>query len=165
MPIVKCVKCKKEFYAKPSWLKIGWGKYCSPKCQHEGQLRGKLVKCFICKKEVWKAPKALSHSKSGKYFCGKSCQTVWRNSMVFIGKKHPNWKNGETIYRKILERSKKEKACLLCGIEDKRILAVHHLDKNQKNIDLKNLIWLCHNCHFLVHHDKETKEKLMAVVV
>ena len=165
MPIVNCEKCKKEFYAKPSWLKQGWGKYCSAKCHHEGLKKGKFVKCFICKKQVWKAPKALKHSKSGKFFCSKSCQTLWRNKFVYIGKNHPNWKNGQTIYRDILQRSKKEEICTLCGTRDKRVLAAHHLDGNRKNVKLKNLIWLCWNCHFLVHHDKDTKKRLMAAVV
>lgn len=85
--------------------------------------------------------------------------------MVYVGSNHPNWKNGETVYRKTLKRSKKKKVCLLCKVKDQRILAVHHLDHNRKNAKLENLVWLCHNCHFLVHHDIETRKKLMAVVV
>ncbi len=164
MPIVKCRICKKEFYAKPHWLKVGWGKYCSPKCHHEGIKKGKFIACDICGKKTWKQPKQIDHSKSGKFFCSKSCQTLWRNK-TYVGKKHPNWKNGQTIYRDILQRSKKEKICTLCGTKDKRVLAAHHLDRNKKNVKLKNLVWLCWNCHFLVHHDKETKKKFMAAVV
>ena len=165
MPIVNCKKCKKEFYAKPNWLEKGWGKYCSAKCQHDAQLKGKFVECYICKKRVWKAPKALKHSKSGKYFCNKSCQTLWRNTIVFVGENHPNWKNGERNCRNILEKSGRKQVCTLCKNKDKRILTVHHLDKNRKNVELKNLVWLCWNCHFLVHHDRETKKILMAAVV
>ena len=165
MPIVKCKICKKKFYAKPSWLKQGWGKYCSSVCQRKGQLKGKFIKCYICGKETWKQPKQIKHSKSGKFFCGKSCQTIWRNKIVFVGKNHPNWKNGQTIYRDILLRSKKEEVCTLCKTSDKRVLAAHHLDGDRKNVELKNLIWLCWNCHFLVHHDKDTRKRLMAVVV
>lgn len=165
MTIVNCKKCKKEFYAKPSWLKKGWGKYCSPKCHHEGLKKGEFVACSICNKKIWRKPRQLKHSKSGKYFCSKSCQTLWRNTIVFVGENHPNWKNGETIYRQILKRSKRKQLCILCKNTDKRVLAVHHLDKNRKNVKLENLIWLCWNCHFLVHHDKDTKKRLMAAVV
>jgi predicted HNH restriction endonuclease len=26
------------------------------------------------------------------------------------------------------------------------------VDKNRKNNKIKNLIWLCRNCHFLIHN-------------
>ena len=165
MPIVKCKKCQKEFYAKPHWLKRGWGKYCSRDCQYKGQLTGEFVKCYICKKKTWKTQRQLKKSKSGKYFCNKSCQTLWRNSIVYVGQNHPNWKNGDSVYRKTLKRSQRKEVCSLCKTVDKRILAVHHLDKNRKNSKLENLIWLCHNCHFLVHHDPETTKKLMEAIV
>lgn len=153
MPQVNCVICRQEFYAKPSWLKKGFGKYCSRKCQHEGRKNGQMINCFICEKRVYKAVKALKHSKSKKYFCGKSCQTIWRNTIVFIGKNHPNWKHGEYIYRnRLINNNAILKICKICKIDDFRILAVHHLDKNKKNNKLENLIWLCHNCHFLAHH-------------
>jgi predicted HNH restriction endonuclease len=49
----------------------------------------------------------------------------------------------------------------LCGKDDKRIIAVHHIDKNRSNNKLKNLAWLCYNCHFLVHHYSEIREKFL----
>lgn len=164
MTIVKCKKCSVEFYAKPSWIKNGFGKYCSRKCSHESSRKGKIVQCFICKKDVYKSKKALNGSKSKNYFCSKSCQTTWRNSMVFIGKDHSNWKNGESTYRNILIKSTREKNCVLCNTDDIRLLAVHHIDKNRLNNDVKNLIWLCHNCHFLIHHHAKEKEKLTTII-
>ena len=148
---VKCLICGKAFYAKPNWIRIGHGKYCSKKCQYISYKKGRVVKCFICNKEVYKSLRNLNKSKSKKYFCNKSCQAKWRNS-VFIGSKHANWKNGEYAYKSILSRHKVPKICKLCKTKDVRILAVHHVDKNHKNNKLNNLIWLCHNCHFLVHH-------------
>ena len=165
MPIVKCKICKKSFLAKPSWLKKGWGVYCSASCHHEGLKKGEIVKCYICGKKIWRKPRQLKHSKSGKYFCNKSCQTIWRNTIVFVGENHPNWRTGERNYRNILKKSKRKPICILCKIRDERILTVHHLDKNKKNVELKNLIWLCWNCHFLVHHSKKINKKLMAAVV
>ena len=91
MPQVKCKICNKEFYAKPNWLKRGHGIYCSRECHHKGMRKGKFVKCDICENETWKRPRALKHSKSGKFFCSKSCQTLWRNQ-YYSGPKHPNWK-------------------------------------------------------------------------
>lgn len=165
MPQVKCKRCKKEFYAKPNWLRKGLGKYCSRICCYESRKKGKHIKCFICNKITYKSPKNLARSKSGKYFCCKSCQTIWRNSMVFIGKNHSNWKNGQTTYKKVLLQSNKKRICILCKENDTRLLAAHHIDENRKNNDVNNLIWLCHNCHFLVHHYKKEKNQFMATIV
>ncbi len=154
MPIVSCKICGKKFYAKPSWLKRGWGKYCSNECHHKAQLKGKFVYCNTCKKKIWRKPLHLKRSKSGKFFCSKSCQTLWRNK-VYSGPNHPLWKGGEhQEYRTILIRSGIEPRCKLCGHKDKRVLVVHHRDKKRNNNILKNLIWLCLNCHHLVHNYK-----------
>lgn len=151
MPLVPCKICGSEFYTKPFWLKRGYGKYCSPKCQYEGRKGGSVVLCFTCGKEVYRSRKELRVSKSKKYFCSKSCQTRWRNS-EFTGEKHANWKTGAHAYRSVLKRHRIPQICGLCNIKDVRVLAVHHLDSNRRNNELSNLIWLCHNCHFLAHH-------------
>jgi len=158
VPQRKCRICDKEFYVKSSHLKRGWGKCCSAKCQHKSLLRGKFVKCAVCGKKIWRAPRDLKHSKSGKYFCSKSCQAIWRNKR-FSGSKHPNWKGGENIaYKKLLIKTGIKPVCRTCGQEDKRVLVVHHKEKNRKNHNINNLVWLCLNCHHLVHrHSKSIK--------
>ena len=165
MPIVRCKICSTAFYAKPFWLKRGYGKYCSAKCQHEASRNGKTVSCFICQKKVYKSLKALVHSKSGKYFCTKSCQTVWRNSIVYVGKNHPNWKDGSHTYRNVILRSKIAQICKRCRTRDKRILAVHHIDRDHQNNRTSNLLWLCHNCHFLIHNDVSEEKRFMETLV
>jgi len=158
MPQVKCKICNKEFHVKPNLLKNGLGKYCSLKCMGKQFQQGELRKCFICKKEIYKSRKALLSSKSKNFFCSKSCQTVWRNSIVNVGADHPNWKGGKHVsYRNLLRKNKVAEICFLCENDDKRVLAVHHIDKNHTNNSLPNLIWLCHNCHALIH--RETAEK------
>jgi len=151
MPIVKCKLCGKKFFAKPSQLKRGWGKYCSAKCQYKAQLKGKFVYCEICGKKVWRKPRQLRLSKSKNFFCSKSCFMTWKNKIIFVGERHPNWVGGEFAGRGILKRSDRKMKCELCGNVDKRVLAVHRKDSNRKNNKLKNLIWLCYNCHHLVH--------------
>lgn len=160
MIAVNCRICKKKFGAKPSWIKKGHGIYCSAACQYVGMKKGKTIKCYTCGKESYKQKKALTKSKSGKFFCGKSCQTKWRNT-VFIGSKHGNWVHGRNAYRNILGRSKIMAVCTLCETTDKRVLAVHHIDRDRTNNKLKNLAYLCHNCHFLVHHDIRERQKFM----
>jgi len=155
MPDVGCKSCGNVFHAKPSWIRYGHGKYCSPMCQYEGRRAGKTVPCFICKKEAYKPLKQLKASKSGKYFCSKSCQTLWRNTIVFVGPRHANWKNGEHVEcRIIMQKHKVEQVCRLCSCKDERVLCVHHRDRDRKNNKISNLVWLCYNCHHLVHNHK-----------
>lgn len=165
MPLVKkCLLCGKKFNTKPSHVEMGYGKYCSAACHHSGMKTGKFVKCYTCGEEVYKTVKALRISKSKKWFCSKSCQTTWRNK-EFSGSKHANYVNGMFMYRNLLSRSDAVKQCRLCKVGDLRVLAVHHLDENRKNNTLENLVWLCHNCHHLVHHYKDVKAKLMVPMV
>ncbi|MFA6338617.1 MAG: hypothetical protein WCW87_00975 [Candidatus Paceibacterota bacterium] len=164
MPIVKCKICSKDFYAKPFWIKRGNGKYCSTKCQYEGARKGEERTCFICKKKTYKTKLQLKRAKSQKFFCSKSCQTKWRNT-EFVGPKHANWKKGEFAYRSILNRCNLPKKCSKCGLCDKRVLAVHHIDHNHSNNKLENLTWLCHNCHHLIHCYKNEREKFMVTIV
>ena len=155
MPIRKCKICGREFYVKPSRLKRGEGKFCSKKCQFEGQKKGKFVNCEVCGKKIWKRLHELKHSKSGKFFCSKSCQTKWRNK-IFSGPKHPFWEGGIRVYRKILIENGIKPVCARYGLKDERVLTVHHLDRNRKNNSVKNLVWLCLNCHYLVHRYNES---------
>jgi hypothetical protein len=161
--IKNCEICSKEFSPKPSHVKVGWGRYCSSKCHYVSMRNGKVVHCDECGVEVYKNKIKLAHSKSGKFFCTKSCQTKWRNK-YFSGDKHKLWISGESTYRKVMKGSEKEKICHRCSDKDERTLIVHHVDHDRKNYDIKNLIWLCRNCHFLIHYDKLEEEKLMVVV-
>ncbi len=154
----KCRTCGSNFLVKGSIVKAGYGKFCSRKCSHESMRKGKRVKCFTCQKEIYKQIQKIKASKSRKYFCNKSCQTKWRNK-VFSGDKHKLWKGGFTTYRDILKRNNFPSICILCKADDIRVLAVHHIDENHKNNDIKNLAWLCHNCHYLVHNFKAEKDK------
>ena len=76
---------------------------------------------------------------------------------MYIGENHPNWRGGESTYKNILLRTKILPICSKCRTKDKRVLAVHHLDRNRKNNKVENLIWLCHNCHHLIHHYPQEK--------
>lgn len=162
MPRVQCEVCKKEFYAKPNHLKLGWGKCCSYACRNQFSRKGKLVRCTTCNKEVYKSPFHLRHSQSKKYFCCKSCQTVWRNGL-YLGKDHENWVDGAKSYRDILKRNGVRPECNLCKTANPLLLAVHHVDKNRHNNDISNLTWLCHNCHYLVHHEAESGIKILVI--
>ncbi len=151
MVMVACQRCGKEFYVKPSHKALGCGKFCSRACHHEDKRKGEYKACEICGTVTYKQKKALQNSKSGKFFCGKQCQTKWRNS-VYIGKKHKNYIHGTYSYREVMKRADIDAVCSVCSTRDERILAVHHIDHNRKNNTVENLVYLCHNCHHLVHY-------------
>lgn len=151
--------CKLSFYVKSNHVKRGWGRYCSIDCQSKSQRKGKEVICHICGKKTYRRLSKLRHSQSGYYFCSKSCQTKWRNS-YFIEEKHPNWINGISSYRNILRRNGIIPVCTCCKLTDERVLIVHHIDHNRQNNQKTNLLWVCLNCHYLIHHDKELDESV-----
>ena len=160
---VQCKFCTKEFLIKPSHHKYGWGVYCSNKCKFQAQFKGKIVNCSNCGKEVYRSPKKIDRSKSKKYFCTKSCQTIWRNNF-FVGDKSVRWTSGISTYRNILLRTGEKPKCKLCDVTDSRILSVHHKDHIRTNNDISNLVWLCFNCHYLLHHDEAIDFKMRNTV-
>lgn len=163
MPIHKCIVCHNDFYVKPIHERKGWGIFCSRDCKKIGTQKRKTLNCFICNKLIYKTASQIEHSKSGNYFCGKSCQTKWRN-VEYSGNKHLGWKGGLSVYRKIMLKSGSRTECALCHKTDPRVLAVHHIDQNHSNLMLGNLVWLCHNCHYLIHHDKLEKQRFMGIL-
>jgi len=162
MPRIQCTICSSEFYAKPSRIAKGWAKYCSKKCQYTGQSTGNFFPCHTCGKSTYKTQTDQRRSLSQQHFCSKSCQTIWRNTQ-YSGSKHSNWTTGESSYRKILSRTNIPKLCCKCKTNDTRILAVHHKDRNRNNNDVTNLLWICHNCHYLVHHYKSESVGFLAL--
>jgi hypothetical protein len=152
-----CDFCGNKFKKKKSQVKLSFKHYCSRVCSEGGRKNGKLVLCYVCKIPIYKKLKDLGSSKSGKYFCGHVCCNIWTGKKQ-RAENHPNWVNGKASYKNILKRSDFLKECILCGKNDIRVLCVHHLDKNRKNNTIQNLVWLCQNCHFLVHrYNKEIK--------
>lgn len=147
----KCLICKKSLLVKKSHAKRGWGKYCSKKCQFKGQYSGKWLQCDYCGNNIYRRIADIRKSKSKKFFCSRNCHCSWENENVRCGENAPNWVAGHYVYRKIMKRLKIKEKCARCGTTDKRVLVVHHKDKNRRNNKALNLIWLCRNCHCIVH--------------
>lgn len=146
MPHIKCVRCSSLFYAKPRHIMVGWGKFCSRRCQSESQKNGSYVKCATCKGLIYRTPKHFRHSRSGNFFCDKSCLAVWKNKHIISGENHPSWKHGENAYRNIMLRRKIKSTCSDCKIIDFRVLLVHHKDRIVKIIELI----ICSGCATIV---------------
>jgi len=57
-------------------------------------------------------------------------------------------------YQRIMRVNNVPAVCRLCGIDNKKVLVIRHKDQNRKNNVIENLIWLCGNCHYLIHNGK-----------
>ena len=160
MKSIKCDQCGKVFERKISQVLLARRHFCSVVCQNNAKKLGKIIPCFVCGKKVYKKKKDIEASKGKKFFCGVTCSNMWLGSQRH-GEQHPNWVNGRFAYKNILGRTNQKKECRLCKESDTRILSVHHIDKNRANNLARNLVWLCYNCHFLVHHDIGEMDKLI----
>lgn len=152
--IVKCDQCGKEVNKRPSYVKNNldnsWKNYCSDKCKKLGQFKGKEYECGYCGKIIYRIPSQVKKSKSGFVFCDRSCACAYNNKTLRSNENNPNWKGGETLYKRIALETYVRK-CSICGFEDKDALDVHHIDMNKLNNNKDNLIILCANHHALVH--------------
>lgn len=151
---IKCSLCDKWFERKKSQVERAKKNYCLEDCQHEARKDGTVFSCFICHKEIYRPQKAIEKNVSKKFFCSQKCCMLWQNS-EFVREKHPNWKGGKSSYRGTLTKQDSHPFCKACLKDDKRILVVHHIDQNRKNNSLENLVWLCHNCHHLIHKHQD----------
>jgi len=76
---------------------------------------------------------------------------------MHLGKKNPMWKGGisKNFYLTTFAYLKKD--CFVCG--SKKNLEFHHLDRNQKNNSIDNLMILCRLCHKQQHAQFRKKQK------
>lgn len=118
-------------------------------------MKSVLCKCFNCGKPVEKYPSDLRRSKSGNVYCSKKCAVSKNNALYKHGEMHPNYTQGRGSYRNRKLRYSENK-CERCGIDNKIVLEVHHIDGNRKNCKLENLKILCANCH-LIEQNELTK--------
>jgi len=159
MEEVSCDLCKNKFKRKLSQISYSENHYCSSTCYNKAKRLGVYTKCANCHEPIYKTLKAVKISKNKKFFCSRQCNNIVLGQ-IYSRHNHPNWKGGEYSYKEYMNKQKVKKDCAMCNISIKSVLVVHHIDKNRKNNNLGNLIWLCRNCHFLVHHYQEESNKL-----
>ena len=155
MPVKACKICAGSFYTRPSFIKVGWGMYCSMPCKGISQKNGKAMPCATCGRSMYRTPRNFKRkSITKKFFCNKACLAIWKNKTLFVGNRHTLWKSVQASYRAMMLRKRASPLCRFCGFDDVRALLVHHRDRNRQNNTIENLIWLCHNCHYLEHEGR-----------
>lgn len=130
---LKCKICFKDFCIGKYREKTA--KYCSKKCQ---RVQIKHF-CLHCSAEF------LHNSNRKRKYCSKTCSNKARIVHNIEPKKTNN-------FRKFWERRGIIDKCEICGYDKiKKILGIHHIDKNHNNNRRENLQVLCANCHSLQH--------------
>jgi len=148
-----CNSCHNEFKIRPSRCNQ---KYCSQRCFAESRKKGKNIICHTCGKKIYKRNSDLKKSKSGFYFCSKTCLITWSNTQR-KGEKHPNFISGQASYNKRAKEEYGEKCangekCPLSHlILPSYMYEVDHIDGNHKNNHIENLKVLCVWCHRQKH--------------
>ncbi len=152
-----CPICSKDFEVSKRYynnsIKGGWKIYCSKECMILSKTKVVHCKCSNCNKDIIKRPSQILKSKTGNIYCSKSCSNSKNNTIFKSGENHPNYTTGYGSYRNRKLKISEEK-CEICGINDKRVLEVHHIDNNRKNNNLNNLKLLCANCHKIEHYNE-----------
>lgn len=102
-----------------------------------------IKKCILCDKFI---------PHTNEKFCSQKCANIHRGK-IQSGSNHPNWKKEKDLidYRIICFRHY-EKKCIICGFDS--VVDVHHIDENNKNNSIDNLIPLCKNHHGMIHMKK-----------
>ena len=60
-------------------------KYCSNYCTGQAKISKINLNCSNCNLEIEKTPSDMRKSKSGNYFCSKSCTTTFNNKNKTVG--------------------------------------------------------------------------------
>jgi hypothetical protein len=132
-----CKVCKIEFICKKSRTKQQ--NHCSRECAKISNKSGKILICLNCSISFY-CPNNLLYKRK---YCSNKCRLLhWNKESLKKQMPGSYQENAWKIY---------ERKCYDCGLNDKRVLVIHHIDGNRKNGKINNLIPVCHNCHCLRH--------------
>lgn len=158
-PNAVCLLCSKDFYARPSNVKSGGGKYCTWKCYSTAT--GKIAEypqdkqCPRCGDKFT----IYSSRKRNKKFCTKSCASKANNELK-VGKKYNVEKEHKWTFKDRLVAIFGHKCCM-CPYDVS--VDGHHIKRVADGGDnsLGNGILLCPNHHREVHLGLITDEQLL----
>lgn len=127
-----CKGCGQEFEHK-HWDNK---QYCSKECYYN---KDKVkANCESCGKEVLKSA-SISKRNTGNY-CSRECYDSRRKKDL------KRLKRSTKYYDDLLSNS----SCA-CGVSEKYLLQIHHMDGNHNNNDESNIEVVCANCHIKRH--------------
>jgi len=151
-----CDECSCSHIKQKRWIKQN-GNFCSVTCSAKNKSKKcrTEVNCSFCQNFFSKRKNSFTNSKSGLFFCSRSCKDEGQkliNNIKGVWPAHYGTGDGFYDYRKIAFDFYESK-CYDCGYNEyKELLQVHHKDLNRRNNSVENLQILCPNCHMKVHY-------------
>ena len=147
----KCKKCEVTFEAKRSKQKY-CGRHCFNMDLPKLKETGTNLNCNFCGEGIYKSKGQIKNSKTGRFFCNRSCSTSYNNSL-FKGTLARGYKNGSSIYRSLtLKLNSGDLKCSKCGYNEvPEVLEVHHVNGDRSLNNKSNLNLLCPTCHQVEH--------------
>jgi len=165
-----CELCGIKFEISPSNLKYRSARFHSPECYYAWKKQKLLeqanveITCEFCGKKKFIRKSKFIRDKH--HTCGKACDAKLKSKLRILGG-NPNWHNGASFepYPLLFNRAFKERirerdcrVCQLCGIQEEdnnKLLSVHHIDYNKKNLDPFNHISLCEKDHIRTNANRK----------
>lgn len=150
---VDCPMCNSQFVRR---AKVPQGKVkkicCSRACYSQYRARHKaIINCASCQKEFPKKRSELKNSVSGLYFCSIECKNKEHKMGGLIAPDHYGTATtGGDLYWKVASENNIVE-CVVCKLNFKALLVVHHIDGCRENNEAENLEFLCHTHHALRH--------------
>lgn len=151
-----CEFCNMPFNASQKEVKRGNAKFCSISCGSK-RPRKKIEPnnvCAVCGLEFFRSPSKMKNAKHGFQFCSRKCKELAQSVKSVHAIKEilpPHYGDGRWEYRRYAFENFNN-SCNRCGYDEcKKILEVHHKDRDKSNNDLTNLEILCPNCHAKEH--------------
>jgi len=150
---LSCKTCNSTFWSPKHMIqKVLKGRcastleFCSRSCQSKSLSKSILHKCKNCSSSVSVAKSRIKKSKTGLFFCNKSCAAIHNNAT------RPKLTPNKRAYRvKAFKALANE--CNDCGYSKyMSVLQVHHKDKDRTNNKISNLEILCPTCHYERHY-------------
>jgi len=139
-----CEGCNIEFFARKQ-------RFCSRQCRASS--KHFTTNCSTCGQFISRGLSKKKNSKHGFYFCDRLCKEKAQKlgGLKEIQPSHYGSIVSNARYREIAF-DKLPARCNNCGYDKhKRVLVVHHKDRNRKNSRIDNLEILCPTCHVEEH--------------
>jgi len=159
-----CAVCRKCFSRK------GWPStrqfYCSGNCRRKAYYRRHKERILAEMKEknegAGRQQRLAAQRKWNSSDRGKKLKLAWYQKNKALRFKEYLKLYHDDPYIKAVQRARAKSRKLLKGVEpslecviclNRGRISCHHVDDDPLNVDLSNLVWLCHPCHSLVHSE------------
>lgn len=138
---LRCLECDHIWTTKAQ--NVMTRKYYCPHCGRPNRKQRIVLPCSYCGKEIERTPSEINSSKTGLFYCDRTCGNLHKNK---IREASGEWEDSKNYRKKAYDFY--GHFCSIClWDEDDRILEVHHIDENRENNNLENLRILCPTCH------------------